>query len=47
MMKIKDKDKNVKSNKGKMTSNIQGTSIMFSVDFSTETLQIRGEGQDI
>ena len=23
MMKIKDKDKNVKSNKGKMTSNIQ------------------------
>ena len=29
-----------------MTSNIQGTS-MFSVDLSTETLHIRGEGQDI
>ena len=41
--KIKDK-KNIKSDKGIVTSNIQGNPYRLSADFSAETLQARGSG---
>ena len=40
LTKVKDKDKNIKSNKGKKTM-YKGNPIRFSADFSTETLQAR------
>ena len=46
LSKTKDKGKNIKSNKGKSTNNIQGdkgTPIKLSSDFSAETLQARRE----
>ena len=39
--------KNIKSNKGKATNNIQGNPKRLSADFSAETLQARREWQDI
>ena len=39
--------KNIESNKGKITNNIQGNSHQVPTDFSTETLQARKEWHDI
>ena len=39
--------KNIESNKGKITNNIQGNSHQVPTDFSTETLQARREQHDI
>ena len=47
LSKIKYKEKNIKSSKGKATNNIQGISIRLRADLSAETLQARREWQDI
>ena len=39
--------KNIKSSRGKATSNIQGNPIHLTADLSAETLQVRREWQDI
>ena len=41
------KRKNIKSSRGKATSNIQGNPIHLTADLSAETLQVRREWQDI
>ena len=46
LTKIKDR-RNIKSNKGKVTNNLQGTPIRLLDDFSAETLQARREWHDI
>ena len=47
LSKIKYKEKNIKSSKGKATNNIQGSPIRLTADLSAETLQARREWQDI
>ena len=44
MMKIKDKDKTFKEIRRKGQIIYKGTPIRLSADFSTETLQARGNG---
>ena len=47
LSKIKYKEKNVKSSKGKTTNNIQGNPPKLTADLSAETLQGGREWQDI
>ena len=47
LTKTKHTKKNIKSSKGKATSNIQGKPIHLTADLSAETLQTRREWQDI
>ena len=47
LSKIKYKEKNVKSSKGKTTNKIQGNPTRLTADLSAETLQARREWQDI
>ena len=47
LSKIKYKEKNIKSSKGKTTNNTQGIPIRLTADLSAETLQARREWQDI
>ena len=47
MMKIKDKDKILKTTREKQQITYKGTPIRLSADFSTETLQARKEQHDI
>ena len=42
----KHKEKNIKSSKGKATSNTQEKAICLTADLSAETLQARSEWQD-
>ena len=45
LTKIKDKEKNIKSNKGKQYITSKGVSIRLSANFSAEILQTRKEWQ--
>ena len=47
MAKVKDKERILKAAREKQSINYKGTTIRLSADFSTETLQVRREGQDI
>ena len=47
LIKIRDKEKIKKSNKGKAKNDIQGIPIRLSADFSAENLPARREWQDI
>ena len=46
MPKVKDKERNLKSNKRKGGKYLQRSSIRLSVDFSKETLQARWDWQE-
>ena len=47
MAKVKDKERILKVARERQSANYEGTPIMLSPDFSTETLQARREWQDI
>ena len=47
MPKVKDKEKNLKSNKRKAVSYLQGSSHKTTADFSKEALQARRDWQEI
>jgi len=47
LTKIKEEEKNIKSNKESATNNIQGNLHYVLADFSAETLQARREWHDI
>ena len=47
MAKVKDNERILKAAREKQSINYKGTTIRLSADFSTETLQVRREGQDI
>ena len=45
--KVKDKERILKAAREKQSVNYKGTPIRLPADFSSETLQVRREGQDI
>ena len=47
LTKIKHKENNIESNKGKTTNNIQGSPITLTADLSAGALQATREWQDI
>ena len=47
MTKVKDKERILKAEREKQSVNYRGIPIRLSADFSTETLQVRREWQDI